>query len=122
MINFAILEGYNVLEAKELIEQFEIIKKDKDTNEKLQGIKYEVRFEDGKLFGEFITDKNGKINFNVYNVDDLNLYLKEIEAKDGYNLDDTTYNIKVIPNKENFIELYNEKQKGTIEIIKKSKE
>ncbi len=58
----------------------------------------------------------------MYNVDDLNLYLKEIEAKDGYNLDDTTYNIKVIPNKENFIELYNEKQKGTIEIIKKSKE
>lgn len=110
------------IEFKNVKSTVTILKKDKDTNEKLQGIKYELRFEDGKLFGEFITDENGKINFNVYNVDDLNLYLKEIEAKDGYNLDDTTYNIKVIPNKENFIELYNEKQKGTIEIIKKSKE
>lgn len=43
MINFAILEGYNVLEAKELIEQFEIIKKDNKIKQRTNCIKREKR-------------------------------------------------------------------------------
>lgn len=44
MINFAILEGYNVLEAKELIEQFEIIKKDNKIKQRTNCIKREKKF------------------------------------------------------------------------------
>ncbi len=99
-----------------------IIKKDKDTNEELEGVKYIVTDNDGKSLGEYITDENGKITFDVYNVYDTNIVLKELSALNEYKIDNTSYNIKVESNSNKILELFNEKKKGTIEIIKKSKE
>lgn len=110
------------IEFKNIKSTVTILKKDKDTNEGLKGVKYEVKYSDGKLFGEYITDENGKITFDVYNVDNINLFLKELETKDGYKLDNNVYSINIVPTQDNNLELYNERQKGTIEIIKKSKE
>lgn len=97
-----------------------IVKKDKDTNTAIEGIKYEIRDENHKVIGEYKTDDNGKIELEVLNT--KNIFVKEIEAADEYVLDNNTYNFSLNTTFENIFELYNVKKTGNIKIIKKTKE
>lgn len=97
----------------------EIIKKDKDTNKVLQGVEYLVKDENLNEIGRYITDENGKIEFNIYD-DTKKVYVQELATLDEYVLDENVYELK-IENQSRF-ELYNQKKQGTITILKKTKE
>lgn len=98
-----------------------IIKKDKDTNSTLEGVKYKITDINDKFIGEYVTDSAGEINVKLFNIDDLQIKIKEVLSKNNYKLDENIYEYNIKPNSNLNIELYNEKKKGYIEIIKKTK-
>lgn len=108
-----------------MFEEFEtnikIIKRDKDTNIPIDGVKYKIEDENGTFLGEYITNENGEINLKLFNTNDLKIKVKEIESLNNYKIDTNVYEYLVKPNSSLNIELYNEKKKGYIEIIKKTK-
>jgi TQXA domain-containing protein len=99
-----------------------IIKIDKDTNEKIDGVKFLVTDNYNNKIGEYTTNENGNLTITLNNTDVKEINIKEIETKKGYKLEEEVYNIKVLPNDDVNLNIYNEKQKGTIEVIKKTKE
>lgn len=96
-----------------------IVKKDKITNEAIEGVTFLITDKEENEVGKYTTDKNGKIEFNTIE-DEFNI--KEIEAPNEYIIDSNTYNFKISKNEENIFEFFNEKKQGQINIIKKSKE
>lgn len=99
-----------------------IIKKDKDTNAPIKGVKYLIKDENNNVLGEYTTDKDGKIDLNIYNNESKKVYINEIAALPKYKIDNNIYEVKVDKNDNIELELYNEKKKGLIKIIKKTKE
>lgn len=99
-----------------------IVKKDKDTNDTLEGIKYGIYDKDNNILGEYLTDKNGVIDFSLFYPSKEKIYIKELDTKDEYKLDSNVYEYIIEPNTSLNLEYFNEKKKGYIEIIKKSKE
>lgn len=99
-----------------------IIKKDKETNERLKNTKYHICDDLGLINGEYTTDENGEINLCFNNSQSMNLKIKEIEADINYIIDDVEYSYDISPNDNKEIELYNKKKKGVIEIYKRTKE
>lgn len=99
-----------------------VTKKDKETDETLSNVEFKLVDSSNNLIGNYTTDENGKAIIKLNNTDILNLKLKEVKAKEGYKLDDTEYEIKISPNESKNINIFNEKQKGKIEIVKKTKE
>jgi len=99
-----------------------INKKDKDTGENIAGAIYNIEDENGINYGNFETDEDGNINLSIKYIGTDNIKIKEIKSKEGYILDENTYEycLSSIPTYN--INLYNEKEKGKIKIIKKSKE
>lgn len=97
-------------------------KKDKDTKENLKDVKYLVTDDKDNFIGEYITDINGEICIKYCNTDNINLRIKEIETNQDYKIDEKNYEINIEPNDLKKLQFYNEKKKGTIEIVKKTKE
>lgn len=99
-----------------------INKKDKDTKENLSGVEFLITDEKDNVLEQCVTDENGIITFKVYNTDIIDIKIKETKAKEKYRDNNNEYEIEIYPNDFKSIDIYNEKQKGTIEIIKKTKE
>lgn len=97
-------------------------KKDKDTKENLKGIKYLVTDDKDNTIGKYVTNENGDIYITIYNTENTKIKIKEIETKDNYKLDEKIHEINIEINDLKKLQLYNEKKKGTIEIIKKTKD
>lgn len=97
-----------------------IVKVDADDNEiKLENVEFELYNEKGNLVKKVITDKNGEAY--VENLEIGKYMLKEIKAKDGYNL--VSHRILEIKWNETKVErIENEKQKGQIEVYKVDKD
>lgn len=97
-----------------------IIKVDKDNNEiLLEGVKFEIYDEEGKVVKKVITDEKGEVNIN--NLPIGNYTIKEIETNEKYRLTEDK-NIEIKWNETTIVKIENEKQKGQIKIIKVSED
>lgn len=101
---------------------FLLQKVDKDTKEPISGVEFCIKDSNNIDYGRVVTDENGKISLRVKYVDNVNIIIKETKNKEGYVLDEQehTYSLNGLPVLNETIE--NEKEKGTIQIIKKTKE
>lgn len=99
-----------------------ISKKDKDTNEPIEGVKYLIKDESNNILAEHTTDKNGVIKFNIYNNNSTKIHINEIDTLNEYRLDKKVYEITLDRSSKIELELFNEKKKGEIKIVKKTKE
>ncbi len=88
-----------------------IVKKDAVTNEPLSGVDFLVTNSDGGVVGNangnFITDSTGTIRINDL-VPGTTLIVKEMQAKDGYVLDNVPKTIKVKANETVMLEFLNQ--------------
>ena len=101
--------------------QVVIIKKDKDTNEALKDVAFSISL-DGKNYEDFFTDKDGKIIYKLYNNEKQKIYIKEKNNIKDYKENNKIYEIEINPNDYKEIEILNEKKKGKIKVVKKTKE
>ena len=112
MYEFEIVEdGQNVI--KNMINYYikgslKIYKLD-DKNEPLQGAKFSIYDENGNVVDNIVSDENGialskDLPYGTY-------YYKEIEAPDGYVLDNTEYKLDINSNIVNEAVVYNVKEK-----------
>lgn len=101
---------------------FTLLKADKDTREKISGVEFSIKDSNNIDYGTKITDENGKISLKIKYVDNVNVIVKEIKSKEGYICDskEKIYELKGNPVCCKTVE--NEKEKGIIQIIKKTKE
>lgn len=95
-----------------------IIKIDKETNKKLQGVKFEIKYKNGDIIGNYITDENGEILVKDLKTEEI--IIKEINTLEGYELDKKEKKIEIIKNKTIEIEINNKKipEEPKIEIPK----
>lgn len=96
----------------------EIIKKDSEDGSRLQGVKFGVyKTQDSSLVEEITTDSNGVAKSSDLRYGEY--FIKEIEAKVGYALDSSTYNVTISENLKTYPkEILNEKIKGEFVINK----
>lgn len=93
-----------------------VVKRDYDTNTKLQGVKFELISEDGKYKFESVTDKNGEIHFE--NLFPGKYRLREIQTLNEYEICEDEFEIEIKYNSVEKIEVFNELKKGNIKIVK----
>lgn len=91
---------------------FVIIKMDGDTKEPLADAKIRVSTVDNTLIGEYRTNATGTITIN--GLLPGNYKVQEIQAPEGYLLDDTEQLVKLEQNKPQKIELFNYKKPNLI--------
>lgn len=101
--------------------QVVIIKKDKDTNEALKGVAFSISL-DAKNYEDYFTDEEGKITYKLYNNSKQKIYIKEKNNLENYKENNKIYEIEISPNDYKEIEIFNEKKKGKIKVVKKTKE
>jgi hypothetical protein len=96
-----------------------ISKKDKDTNLPISNTTYTIYDENHNKIDDLTTNKNGlteiELLYGKY-------YYKESKAAEGYNVDDTEYELIIDKSKTYSKILYNNKIKGNLIIIKKDKD
>lgn len=97
-----------------------ILKFDKDNNKlTLGGIEFELYNIQNELIGKYTSNLNGEIEINNINIGKY--YLREIEAKNGYEkLEDIEFEVKY--NETVYLEIGNEKTKGKVKVIKVDKD
>ena len=78
--------------------KLKIIKKDKEDNNPIKDVKFEVFYENGEKIGEYKTDENGEININ--GLKPGKVIIKEIETNDAYILDNKPKELAIEYNKE----------------------
>lgn len=93
-----------------------LIKIDKETKERLSGVKFNFRYENGANIGTYTTDKNGEIN--IKNLKQGNVIVTEIETKEEYILNSKESSINLGYNESVTIEIENEHKKGNLNIYK----
>lgn len=99
-----------------------IEKEDRDTNEKLSGVKYSISDSNNTINSTFETNEEGIIKAQVKYIDNVTLNVLEEKAKDGYVIDKEAYKYELNNQNSLNLKMYNEKEKGKIKIIKKTKE
>lgn len=100
--------------------KFVITKKDTDTKEPIEGVKFNIKYEDGENLGDFITDENGKIY--VENLKPGNIEVTEIEAEEAYIISNSSTVHKIEYDTEYEIIIYNKARRGDLEILKVDKD
>ena len=104
--------------------QVKVIKVDKDNNEvKLQGVKFDVLDENGKVLETITTDENGEAYTSRYAIRDYSkLTIREKETLQNYVLNDTPQTVILKADQITEITFTNELKKGQIRIIKVDKD
>lgn len=93
----------------------QILKVDAATGVPLEGAKFRVTTKNGLLIGEYVTDKQGHINLS--GLDNGWYTILEIEAPNGYILDDVKKDVEVTGYKNQIVEFTN-KMKAGLQILK----
>ena len=96
-----------------------IQKVDSETGEGIPGVRILVTNEDGNTIGIYETDQDGYIEIEKA-LPDGTYYLEEIEAAPGYEIDRGKKRIKIVDGKATDVEWENAKERGQIQIIKRS--
>ena len=100
-----------------------IVKKvDKDTCEPIEGVIYEVSYENGEKIDEFVTNENGEFEVKLRNENNCVINIIEKQEREYYYKDNDIHRVEVNTRDNKQVLLTNEKKKGTIEIVKKTKE
>lgn len=97
-----------------------IVKTDEETGNKLENIKFNVKYENGENIGDFITDKNGEIY--IENLEPGKVIITELETDEIHILDTTEYNATLMYGETTEIKITNDKIKGQIKVLKVSSE
>ncbi len=100
--------------------KIKIIKTDKETGERLAGIKFNAKYEDGTYIGEYVTNANGEIS--ITKLKQGRIIITEIDSGKHYILDDTEHVIDIEYNEEISMDITNMHKKGNIKIIKVDKD
>ena len=100
--------------------QIKVVKVDLDNNEvKLQGVKFDVLDENGKVLETITTNENGEALTSRYAVRDFSkLTLRETETLNNYVLNETPQTITLKANETTPVTFENELKKGQIRVIK----
>ena len=100
--------------------QVKVIKVDKDNNEvKLQGVKFDVLDENGKILETITTDENGEAYTSRYAIRDYSkLTIREKETLQNYVLNDTPQTVALEAEQIRTVSFTNELKKGKIKVIK----
>ena len=100
--------------------QVKVIKVDKDNNEvKLQGVKFDVLDENGKILETITTDENGEAYTSRYAIRDYSkLTIREKETLQNYVLNDTPQTVALEAEQIRTVTFTNELKKGKIKVIK----
>ena len=98
--------------------KIKVIKVDEETNEPIEGVVFNAKYEDGIEIGEFITDENGEIIIDKLRQGKI--ILTEIKTQEQYILDSEPIQVEVEYNESKTIEITNERIKGYVEIYKTS--
>ena len=100
--------------------QVKVIKVDKDNNEvKLQGVKFDVLDENGKVLETITTDENGEAYTSRYAIRDYSkLTIREKETLQNYVLNDTPQTVVLEAEQIKTVTFTNELKKGQIKVIK----
>ena len=100
--------------------QVKVIKVDKDNNEvKLQGVKFDVLDENGKILETITTDENGEAYTSRYAIRDYSkLTIREKETLQNYVLNDTPQTVALEAEQIRTVTFTNELKKGQIKVIK----
>lgn len=99
---------------------FEIIKKDTDTEEPIEGVKFNLKYENGENLGDYTTDEDGKIY--LQDLRPGNLIITEIEAEEAYIISNSSTMHKIEYDNEYKITIYNKARRGALEILKVDKD
>lgn len=93
-----------------------IVKVDKDTKERLSGVTFNVKYENGQNIGDFTTDFNGCIE--IKNLMNGTIILTETKTKESYKLKVDKIAVELNVGENKTIQVENEKMKGKIKVIK----
>lgn len=96
-----------------------IIKVDKESNQPIQGVKFQIKLSDGTV-KDYTTDKDGIITLAEQKPGAITV--KEIEAAEKYKLNSEEINIELKYNETKELRLENELKKGNIKILKVDKD
>ncbi|MCL2838104.1 MAG: SpaA isopeptide-forming pilin-related protein [Oscillospiraceae bacterium] len=101
-----------------------IVKRDRDTHERLPGAVFEVQFENGQTVSgsPFTTDSNGGIVLPwtlLEGDEERTLLISEISAPFGFHLDDPNWRLVTMRQGENNVVTFENTRKPTITIIKR---
>ncbi len=97
-----------------------LTKVDGDTKEKLSGVKFNFKYEDGTNIGDYITDKNGEIY--VKDLRQGKIIVTELETKNEYILNKQENKINLEYNNTTQLTIENEYKKGNLKIVKVDKD
>lgn len=97
-----------------------IVKTDKDTKEKLSGVTFNAKYENGQNIGDFTTDANGTIE--IKNLMKGTIILTETKTKESYKLKTDKIAVELNIGESKTIQVDNEKKKGQIKVIKIDKD
>jgi len=87
-----------------------ISKVDRENNEiKLEGVKFDLLDSNRKIIGNYKTDYNGEIYIEKIKIG--NYTIKEVDAKEGYIIDENEYEIEIVYNETREIMITNERIK-----------
>lgn len=97
-----------------------IKKIDQETKEVLKGVTFELKGENGKVIGTYITNSSGEIE--IKDLYPQTVTLTEISTKDEYVLNSTPVTVKLEWNKTSSVTLENMHKKGNLKIVKVDKD
>ncbi len=114
----------NIVENELKKGQVRIIKIDKDNNEVLlEGVKFNILDNTGKVLETIMTDSNGQALTSRYAIRDFSeLTIQEVETLENYVLNEEIKTIVLEENQIKDIEFENELKKGQVRIIKVDKD
>lgn len=97
-----------------------IIKIDKDTGERISGVTFNAKYNDGTNIGNFTTNSNGVIE--ITDLKQGTIVLTETKTKENYKLNTEKINVNVGFDENKTVNITNEKKKAQIKIIKVDKD
>lgn len=97
-----------------------LVKIDRQTKEKISGVKFNFKYENGTNIGDYTTDKNGEIF--IKNLKQGTIVVQEIETKNEYILNTKETKIDLEYNNTKTITIENEHKKGDLKILKVDKD
>ena len=109
-----------LLKIPEKQSEIQILKVSSDTGEPMSGVKFKILNEEDECIEKLETDENGEALSKDLVIGDY--YIKEVETKDSYVLNNEKIKASVKFNETNEITIENEKIKGKIQINKLSED
>ena len=97
-----------------------LTKIDKETKEKLSGVKFNFKYENGSNIGDYTTDKKGEIY--IKNLKQGTVIATEVETKNEYILDKKENKINLQYNDTTEVTIENEHKKGNLKVLKVDKD